>query len=86
MAVSVIRFPKYPLHLFRDKISKFFIQKQKNKRFFWAAPLFYCNAVAADAEYIVTNDSHFNVLKKIDWPKISIITIKELASQIAATE
>lgn len=40
-------------------------------------------AVAADAEYIVTNDSHFNVLKKIDWPKISIITIEDFASQIA---
>lgn len=40
-------------------------------------------AVAADAEYIVTNDSHFSVLKEIDWPKIAIITIKEFASQIA---
>jgi putative PIN family toxin of toxin-antitoxin system len=39
-------------------------------------------AVAADAEYIVTNDTHFNVLKEIDWPKVSIITIKEFASQI----
>lgn len=39
-------------------------------------------AVAADAEYIVTNDTHFNVLKEIDWPKVSVITIKEFASQI----
>ena len=30
-------------------------------------------AVAADAEYIVTNDAHFNVLKEITWPKVSII-------------
>ncbi len=34
-------------------------------------------AVAADAENIVTNDSHFNILKQIDWPKITVITIKE---------
>ena len=34
-------------------------------------------AVAADAEYIVTNDSHFNVLKQIDWPKLTIIALKE---------
>ena len=34
-------------------------------------------AVAADAEYIVTNDSHFNILKHTDWPKITIIAIKE---------
>ena len=40
-------------------------------------------AVAADAEYIVTNDSHFNILKEIDWPIILILTIQEFASQIA---
>ena len=39
-------------------------------------------AVAADAEYIVTNDAHFNILKQIDWPRISILTIQEFASQI----
>lgn len=39
-------------------------------------------AVAADAEYIVTNDTHFNVLKEIDWPKVAILTIQEFASQI----
>jgi len=40
-------------------------------------------AVAADAEYIVTNDAHFNVLKEIEWPKVLILTIQEFASQIA---
>jgi len=40
-------------------------------------------AVAADAEYIVTNDAHFSVLKEIEWPKISIITIKEFVTQLA---
>ena len=39
-------------------------------------------AVAADAEYIVTNDSHFNVLKHIDWPKLIVITIKEFTKQL----
>ena len=39
-------------------------------------------AVAADAEYIVTNDAHFNVLKQIDWPKLTAIAIKEFASQL----
>ena len=39
-------------------------------------------AVAANAEYIVTNDSHFNILKEIDWPKVAVITIKEFAQQI----
>ena len=40
-------------------------------------------AVAADAEYIVTNDSHFNILKEIDWPKVAVVTIKEFAQQLA---
>ena len=39
-------------------------------------------AVAADAEYIVTNDSHFNILKQIDWPKLTVIAIKEFAMQL----
>lgn len=39
-------------------------------------------AVAADAEYIVTNDSHFSVLKQIEWPKVAILTIREFAEQL----
>lgn len=39
-------------------------------------------AVASDAEFIVTNDSHFNVLKNIDWPKLTIITLKEFTRQL----
>ena len=39
-------------------------------------------AVAADAEYNVTNDSHFKILKDIDWPKIAILTIQEFSAQI----
>ena len=39
-------------------------------------------AVAADAEYIVTNDAHFNILKQIDWPKLTVIAIKEFTMQL----
>ena len=39
-------------------------------------------AVAADAEYIVTNDKHFEVLKSIPWPKLSVIGIKEFVVQL----
>lgn len=39
-------------------------------------------AVAADAEYIVTNDAHFNILKEIPWPKVAIIKIKEFVNQL----
>ena len=39
-------------------------------------------AVAVDAEYIVTNDTHFNILKQIDWPRLTIINIKEFMRQL----
>ncbi|MBQ8455311.1 MAG: putative toxin-antitoxin system toxin component, PIN family [Prevotella sp.] len=39
-------------------------------------------AVAANAEYIVTNDAHFDILKQIDWPKLTVIAIKEFVKQL----
>ena len=39
-------------------------------------------AVAADTEYIVTNDTHFNILKHIEWTKVNVIAIKEFAKQL----
>ena len=39
-------------------------------------------AVASDAEYIVTNDKHFNPLKSIPWPKVEIIKIAEFIKQL----
>ena len=39
-------------------------------------------AVASDAEYIVTNDKHFNPLKEIHWPKVEIIKIAEFIKLI----
>ena len=39
-------------------------------------------AVASDAEYIVTNDKHFNPLKEISWPKVEIIKIAEFIKLI----
>ena len=39
-------------------------------------------AVASDAEYIVTNDKHFNPLKSIPWPKVEIIKLTEFIKQI----
>lgn len=34
-------------------------------------------AVAANADYIVTQDKHFQVLKDIDFPKVNILSIAE---------
>ena len=39
-------------------------------------------AIAADAELIVTNDKHFDVLRNVSWPKLTITTLKEFAAMV----
>ena len=39
-------------------------------------------AIASEAEYIVTNDKHFNPLREIPWPKVEIIKIAEFVKQL----
>jgi putative PIN family toxin of toxin-antitoxin system len=34
-------------------------------------------AIAANADYLVTNDRHFDVLKQIEFPKVSLITLQQ---------
>jgi uncharacterized protein len=33
--------------------------------------------IAGNAHYLVTNDKHFNSLKKLEFPKLDIITLDE---------
>jgi len=35
-------------------------------------------AVSCNANYLATNDKHFNVLKEIEFPKVNIINLEEL--------
>ena len=37
-------------------------------------------AIAAGAEYIVSNDVHFSVLKTIKWPKVNLVNINDFYS------
>lgn len=39
-------------------------------------------AIAGNADYLVTNDKHFNPVKAIDFPKIRIITLDEFKSNL----
>ena len=39
-------------------------------------------AIIANAEYIVSQDTHFNVLKTIDFPKVNVIRIEEFAEEL----
>jgi len=38
---------------------------------------FFDIAVAANADYLVTNDAHFNVTRELKFPKVEIITAEE---------
>ena len=39
-------------------------------------------AIAANAEYIVTEDHHFNELKNISFPSVAIINLKDFAKTL----
>ena len=39
-------------------------------------------AIVANADYIVSNDTHFDILKKIDFPKVNVITIEEFLKKV----
>jgi len=40
-------------------------------------------AISANANIIVTNDKHFNVLKEINFPKINVVDIKAFKNTLA---
>lgn len=39
-------------------------------------------AIASDAEYIVSNDKHFNPLKDIPWPKVEVLKLDDFVKMI----
>jgi putative PIN family toxin of toxin-antitoxin system len=39
-------------------------------------------AVASNAKFVVTEDSHFDILKRIDFPKIEVIGLDDIIKQI----
>lgn len=43
-------------------------------------------AIASNADYLVTNDKHFNILKEIDFPKVQCITIEEFLEILQKNE
>ena len=46
------------------------------------AEIFVDCAVASNAKYVVTEDSHFNILKEIDFPKVEIVDLDDIIKQI----
>jgi len=39
-------------------------------------------AIACNAKFLVTQDKHFNVLKRIDFPKVKVITVKQFKNEL----
>lgn len=66
---------------------------QINKYYFWqlieADPddnKFVDCAIAANADYIVSEDRHFRALKNIDFPKVEVLTIEEFKTVLLIPE
>ena len=38
--------------------------------------------ISGNADYLVTNDKHFNLLKKLEFPKVNVVTMDEFKSII----
>lgn len=39
-------------------------------------------AVAGNADYLVSNDKHFNCLKQIEFPKLNLVTMDEFLATL----
>jgi len=39
-------------------------------------------AIVANADYIVSQDAHFNILKTIDFPKVNVIRIEDFVQEL----
>lgn len=39
-------------------------------------------AIAANADFLVTNDTHFNVLKTVDFPEVKILSADEFVVEL----
>lgn len=39
-------------------------------------------AIVTGARYVVTNDSHFDILKQIPWPKVDVITLNDFMKEM----
>ncbi|MEZ4887803.1 MAG: putative toxin-antitoxin system toxin component, PIN family [Chitinophagales bacterium] len=66
---------------------------QINKYYFWqlieADPddnKFVDYVIAANADYIVSEDRHFRILKNIEFPKVEVLTIEEFKAVLLVSE
>lgn len=41
-------------------------------------------AISNNADYLVTNDAHFNILKQIDFPKVNVLSAQQFLEILSA--
>ena len=63
----------HPLIIYRESFFRFHLLSDIDKD----DDKFVDCAITAGADYIVTEDSHFNLLKKIPFPRLNVLTIDE---------
>ncbi|MBC8180569.1 PIN domain-containing protein [candidate division KSB1 bacterium] len=39
-------------------------------------------AISSNADFIVTNDRHFNILKNIEFPKVNVINVDDFLNKL----
>jgi putative PIN family toxin of toxin-antitoxin system len=80
-------FQKYPLKIASeifDILSDPDYIQQQDIYYYWHAIAsdpddnkFFDTAIAANADFLVTNDGHFNTAKKLSFPKVKIVSADE---------
>jgi putative PIN family toxin of toxin-antitoxin system len=43
-------------------------------------------AIAAAADHLVSNDRHFNILQKVDFPKVDVLTLAEFSERYGPSD
>ena len=75
----------YGLHTLRNATAFVWVMKSFRFNLIVADPddnKFVDCAIVANAEYIVSQDTHFDVLKEIEFPKVNVIRIEEFAEEL----
>lgn len=83
MGQSAAQFVMKGLHLFSNV---HLIQKYYRWKLILADPdddKFVDCAIAANSDFLVTNDHHFDVLKTISFPSVATISVEEFANMLA---
>jgi len=79
------KFAEKVIHIILNSNNTIFVNPYFRFRFIVNDPddnKFVDCAIASNADYIVSQDAHFEILKKIDFPKVNVIKIEEFVKYL----